>query len=219
MATYNTLTDLLSAIANAIRSKTGETNTINAQNFPSKILSILQGSGNAQPSDVLTGKTFTNDSGEQTGTMANKGAWGTTINPGGSVTIPSGFHNGSGKVTANNGSNPAIKYNNSVSSTKQSTLSYTFDSNGKYRVLAAGTIKAYHSGLIEFYTNGSISSTYYSKTYSKGNGVYGGVAEGQERTIIVFFGDIVANSGNSVSVRSVEDMNCFFTLCVEKLSY
>lgn len=104
MSTYNTLTGLLSAIANAIRSKTGETNTINAQNFPSKILSILQGSGNAQPSDVLTGKTFTNDSGEQTGTMTNKGAWGSTINPGGSVTIPSGFHNGKGVVKANKSS-------------------------------------------------------------------------------------------------------------------
>ena len=31
----------------------------------------------------------------------NRGAWGTTINPGGSVTIPQGWHNGSGKVTAN----------------------------------------------------------------------------------------------------------------------
>lgn len=40
MATYNTLTGLLSAIANAIRSKTGETGQINAQDFPSEIASI-----------------------------------------------------------------------------------------------------------------------------------------------------------------------------------
>lgn len=40
MATYNTLTDLLSAIANAIRNKTKETGVINAQDFPSKINSI-----------------------------------------------------------------------------------------------------------------------------------------------------------------------------------
>lgn len=38
----------------------------------------------------------------------NRGAWGTTINPGGSVTIPQGWHNGSGKVTANN---PASNWN------------------------------------------------------------------------------------------------------------
>lgn len=104
MATYNTLRDLLRAIANAIRSKTGETGQINAQDFPSKILNILQGSGNASPSDVLSGKTFTNNDGEQTGTMPNRGTWGTTISPGGSVTIPSGYHNGNGKVSANNAS-------------------------------------------------------------------------------------------------------------------
>lgn len=40
MGTYNTLTVLLSAIANAIRSKTGETGVINAQDFPSKIEGI-----------------------------------------------------------------------------------------------------------------------------------------------------------------------------------
>lgn len=40
MATYNTLTSLLTAIANAIRSKTKETGVINAQDFPSKIEGI-----------------------------------------------------------------------------------------------------------------------------------------------------------------------------------
>lgn len=40
MATYNTLTSLLTAIANAIRTKTGNSATINAQDFPSKIDSI-----------------------------------------------------------------------------------------------------------------------------------------------------------------------------------
>jgi hypothetical protein len=61
---------------------------------------ILQGEGgygNAQPSDVLSGKTFTNDSGEQTGTMANHGAY--NIMPGTSnIIIPAGYHNGSGVV-------------------------------------------------------------------------------------------------------------------------
>ena len=99
---YTTLNSLLTAIANAIRSKKDTTAKINAQNFPSEILSILKGSGNAQPSDVLSGKTFTNDSDEQTGTMPNRGAWGTTISPGGSVTIPSGYHNGGGTVSAHN---------------------------------------------------------------------------------------------------------------------
>lgn len=34
------------------------------------------------------------------GNMPNKGSWGTTINPGGEATIPAGYHNGNGKVTA-----------------------------------------------------------------------------------------------------------------------
>lgn len=37
---YTTLNSLLTAIANAIRSKKGTTETINAQNFPTEILSI-----------------------------------------------------------------------------------------------------------------------------------------------------------------------------------
>ncbi|XWN51255.1 hypothetical protein L0P96_08435 [Anoxybacillus flavithermus] len=55
------------------------------------------GSGNAQPSDVLSGKTFTNDAGEQVGTMVNRGAM--IITPTTSDRpIPQGYHNGSGVV-------------------------------------------------------------------------------------------------------------------------
>ena len=32
--------------------------------------------------------------------MTNRGAWSTTINPGGSVTIPAGYHSGGGSVSA-----------------------------------------------------------------------------------------------------------------------
>ena len=90
--------------------------------------------GNAQPSDVISGKTFSNSSNsgltctlaltgtasasqvlsgqtfysdstiKQTGSMPNNGAWSTTINPGGSVTIPSGYHSGGGRVSASKNS-------------------------------------------------------------------------------------------------------------------
>ena len=57
--------------------------------------------GNAGAGDVLSGKTFTNSSSvNAAGTMANKGAWNGSVAVGGSVTIPAGYHNGSGKVTA-----------------------------------------------------------------------------------------------------------------------
>lgn len=59
--------------------------------------------GNAATSDVLSGKTFTSSSGATLrGSMTNRGAWTGTVNPGSSITIPAGYHNGSGRVTANN---------------------------------------------------------------------------------------------------------------------
>jgi hypothetical protein len=71
----------------------------NGTNF---ILQGEGGSGNAQPADVLSGKTFTNDAGDQIGTMTNRGAINQTLtSQGQSYTVPAGYHNGSGKVTAN----------------------------------------------------------------------------------------------------------------------
>lgn len=58
--------------------------------------------GTAGTSNVLTGRTFSSASGVNlTGTMADNGAVTSTLNAGASYTIPSGYHNGSGKVTAN----------------------------------------------------------------------------------------------------------------------
>lgn len=55
----------------------------------------------AAESDVLSGKRFyAGDKIIKEGRMPNRGSWGTTINPGGVATIPSGFHDGSGQVTA-----------------------------------------------------------------------------------------------------------------------
>ena len=67
---------------------------------------LASGSGgddvNFSASDLLTGKTANNSDGEKvTGTMPNQGAKTASLNCGGSYTIPKGYHNGSGKVTAN----------------------------------------------------------------------------------------------------------------------
>ena len=57
--------------------------------------------GNAVEADVLAGKTFSNSSGTgKTGTMVNNGAVSATIDGGQSYTIPAGYHNGNGSVTA-----------------------------------------------------------------------------------------------------------------------
>ncbi len=60
-----------------------------------------QTSANAGAGDILTGKTAYVNGGKVTGTMANQGAKTASLNCGGSYTIPAGYHNGSGKVTAN----------------------------------------------------------------------------------------------------------------------
>ena len=51
--------------------------------------------------DVLAGKIIVSATGEEIeGTMTNNGAKTASLNAGGSYTIPAGYHNGSGKVTA-----------------------------------------------------------------------------------------------------------------------
>lgn len=56
---------------------------------------------NATESDVLSGKRFyAKDKIIKEGKMPNRGAVDTTINPGSSYTVPAGYHNGNGKVTA-----------------------------------------------------------------------------------------------------------------------
>lgn len=66
--------------------------------------SILAGGaatgGDALPANVLAGKTFTNDNGPQTGTMVNRGAVSGSATPSTPYTIPEGYHNGEGVVTA-----------------------------------------------------------------------------------------------------------------------
>ena len=58
--------------------------------------------GNAVAEQVLAGVTFTSENGAKiAGTMPNQGAKTAALNAGGSYTIPAGYHNGSGKVTAN----------------------------------------------------------------------------------------------------------------------
>lgn len=60
--------------------------------------------GNATTADVLSGKTFMSSASpnEQTGAMANNGAVTASLTADGQVyTIPAGYHNGAGTVTAN----------------------------------------------------------------------------------------------------------------------
>lgn len=55
----------------------------------------------AADTDVLTGKKYyAGGKAIKEGKMPNRGSWGTTIAPGGAVTVPEGYHAGDGKVSA-----------------------------------------------------------------------------------------------------------------------
>ena len=80
----------------------GKLYTVWADNTKNCFFLKASGSGNAVAADLLAGKTATTDNGPIVGTMPNRGAVTNTITTqGGSYTIPAGYHNGSGKVTAN----------------------------------------------------------------------------------------------------------------------
>lgn len=59
-------------------------------------------SGNAAPGDVLSGKTFYSDNSnvKNTGTIPDQGSKKLKLRAGGKYTIPRGYHNGSGVITA-----------------------------------------------------------------------------------------------------------------------
>ncbi|MBE5987992.1 MAG: hypothetical protein E7250_09710 [Paenibacillaceae bacterium] len=64
---------------------------------------ILEFTGDAADSQVLTGKTYynTNPKNKRTGSMVNQGAVSQNINAGESYVVPAGYHNGFGKIMAN----------------------------------------------------------------------------------------------------------------------
>lgn len=80
--------------------------------------------GNAEPGDVLAGKTFSNkQSNALTGSMPNNGAWSASTSGNGSVTIPAGYHNGSGTVSGAASYNSG--YANGVASGKGTNATVT----------------------------------------------------------------------------------------------
>ena len=123
--------------------------------------------GDAATSDVLTGKTFYSGGSKKTGTMTNQGAWSTTKTSNGDVTIPAGFHNGSGKVSVN--------VSTSTSAGELDTPSISFDKTlGRFtatsKVKTSGyistsdtTTKSY---TIARYLGGEFTPTKESKTVS-----------------------------------------------------
>lgn len=107
MAKNNNLTDFLTDVATAIRTKKGTSALINPQDFSSEIASIETAptlDGNATADNVLANKTFySNSTNKQTGTMPNIGQEHGIINNTTSprYNIAKGYHDGTGFVEIN----------------------------------------------------------------------------------------------------------------------
>lgn len=94
----------------------------------------------AGASDVLYGKVIVGANGlEVVGTMPNKGAWNSTATSNGSVTIPEGYHNGSGKVTVNVASSSTIPSDGDAT-TSDVRSGKTFYSSGSKKTGTMSTV-------------------------------------------------------------------------------
>lgn len=93
----------------------------------------------AVASDILHGKIAIGSDGEQlTGTMTNRGAWTSSPSSSGKVTIPSGYHNGSGYVNTsgvyNSGYNSGYNtgYSEGESNSNKNSLLFVTIRNNPY---------------------------------------------------------------------------------------
>lgn len=143
-----------------------------------------QTDANAAAGNILTGKTAWVKGSKIIGTMANRGAWGATINPGGSVTIPQGYHSGIGVVKANNATTNIGILNNSAGwgegdimtvggtsagSTDNMRIGFHWRADSDYNV--SGTIRILRNGVVIDNIEFEKGNGYVDKSYS-GSGSY-----------------------------------------------
>ena len=118
----------------------------------------------AAEEDILAGKKSVDATGaEITGTMTNRGAWTSTQTSNGSVTIPEGYHNGSGEVTVNVSSTTTIPTDGDAA-TSDVLTGKTFYSGGSKKT---GTMTNNGAWTSTQTSNGSVTIP---EGYHNGNG-------------------------------------------------
>lgn len=90
--------ELTAARGDVLKGKTAVT----SDSSDEPVEGTLELTGDAADSHVLSGKTYYNKDPKtrRAGTMPNRGAVAQELAAGGSYTVPEGYHNGGGKVTA-----------------------------------------------------------------------------------------------------------------------
>ena len=151
--------------------------------------------GDALPAEVLSGKTFTNDNGAQTGTMVNNGAVSQTLSGGQSYTIPEGYHNGNGVVTASSASIIAIKSH--ATGTSGGTETFTTEVNDLVIITGASAI----SGHITV-TGGTDVTSDYSSVIDGNTSDYMAIYKATGTSLSVTNDASVANR-SSIQIRGI----------------
>lgn len=197
MAVHQTLTSLFSAIADAIRGKTGGSDPIVADNFPEAIAGISSGTdtsdATATAGDILSGKTAYVAAGKVTGTIASKSSSNLTAS-GATVTVPAGYY--------------PSQASKSVATATQATPSITLDEE-------KGLITAKSTQASGYVSSGTTTATKQlsikgSKTYTPGTTdqkIVGGYYLTGTQTIKGDANLVAANIKKGVSIFGVAGSN------------
>ena len=146
-------TDLATAITNAGVTTSGDDTFETITTNVSQILANKTDDATAVASEILTGKSAYVKGTKIIGTMKdNKAVSPTGLNAGGSYTIPEGYHNGKGKVTAN-------------------TLASQTEGTATADNITAGKTAWVNGNLIT--GNGADNEAYYENGYNLGNKAIG----------------------------------------------
>ena len=88
----------LEPIANAVTSMNQSSTKKDKPTEMAQKIKAISTDATATEGNVLNGQTFYSGGSKKTGSMPNKGAWTGRIGVNGKITIPAGYHNGSGYV-------------------------------------------------------------------------------------------------------------------------
>lgn len=185
-----------------------------------------QTSATAAASEILSGETAWVNGSKITGSMTNRGAITTTIQPGGSYTIPAGYHNGSGKVTASVGYalsgtwriTASTLHNNYYSSPAITATGLDYELQyGADGVWTGSALKFDTSGLwdgsqilwsgYEYAWMGEVNGNSYPTAYLKFNGAYTVTEEFYNKFISVATQTSSGDDSGSVSTGTLSLQN------------